>query len=372
MATVIFVEQENGDVASTTLSKNCLKQASSAKPLYKTHPGKVFSRSGTVKPRKALGNVNKQAINTAVSHQKGSLKLKKAAPVTKQTSEACIRPSKQNYPEIEKCLPYDPADFETFNVPEEHKLSHLCLAGIPLVVHDKEAAKFDALMALGPAPMDIPGFSGELDISSTLQSFLATIDDITIDLPQMELLKAIIPFLGTAQKYKVSEFLVLSSMATIIINHENGNVASTLYKPSLNLIGSAKPIFKSQPGKVFGSSEMVKPRKALGNVNTAIPYKKGALKVKSAPAIKQMSKTYIQPDKPSLPEIETCLPYDPADFETFDVPEEHKLSHLYLAGVPLMVYENEAAKFDALSTKEPSPMDIPFPTWELGWSLSTL
>lgn len=50
------------------------------------------------------------------------------------------------------------------------------------------------------------------------------------------------------------------------------------------------------------------------------------------------------------------------EFETFDVPEECKLSHLYLAGVPL-VYENGFA----LSTKEPIPMDIPVFGWESGW-----
>ncbi|XP_018417401.1 PREDICTED: LOW QUALITY PROTEIN: securin-like [Nanorana parkeri] len=249
MATVVFVDQENGDFASTPLFKD-LEQANS---------GKVFGSSGTVvKPRKALGNINKQ-VATAAPFQKGALKVKTSAPVTKQISKVCIKTSKQSYPEIEKCLPYNPADFETF-VPEEHKLSHHDLSGVPLM-HEHEASKFDAL-AHEPAPMDIPVISWESDISSALASFLAALDDFALDLPQM------------------------------------------------------------------------------------------------------ISEVCIKPSKQIYPEIEKCLPYDPADFETFDVPEEHKLSHLYLAGVPLIVHEKEAAKFHALLTREVAPMDIPVFSWE--------
>ncbi|XP_040200649.1 securin-like [Rana temporaria] len=255
MATVIFIDQENGGVASTILSKDRLKSTIPGKTLLKSHPGKVFGSSGTVvKPRKALGNVNKPVVNTAVPQKKGALGVKNSAPVTKQASEACIKPSKRNYPEIEKCVPYDPADFETSDVPEEHKLSHFYLGGAPLFVHEKEAANFDALTQ-EPAPMDVPVFSWESDISSTLPSFLATFD-IALDLPQI-------------------------------------------------------------------------------------------------------SEACIKPSKQGYPEIEKCLPYHPEEFETFDVPEECRLSHLYLAGVPL-VYENGFA----LSTKEPIPMDIPVFSWE--------
>ncbi|XP_018427091.1 PREDICTED: securin-like [Nanorana parkeri] len=262
MATVVFVDQENGDFPSTTLFKGQLKQANSADHLFKSRPGKVFGSSGTVvKPRKALGNVNKQVVQTAAPFQKSALKVNKSAPVTKQITKVCIKNSKQSYPEIEKCLPYNPADFEVFEVPEEHKLSHLNFSGIPLIVHGHEASTFNALLALEPAPMDIPVFSWESDFSSALPSFLATLNDFTLDLPLM------------------------------------------------------------------------------------------------------ISEVCIKPSKQIYPEIEKCLPYDPADFETFDVPEEHKLSHLYLAGVQLIVHEKEAAKFDALLTRELAPMNIPVFSW---------
>ncbi|XP_018417402.1 PREDICTED: securin-like [Nanorana parkeri] len=262
MATVIFVDQENGDFASTTLFKD-LEQANSAKHLFKSNLGKVFGSSGTVvKPRKALGNINKQVAQTAAPFQKGALKVKTSAPVTKQISKVYIKTRKQNYPEIEKCLPYNPADFETFDVPEEHKLSHLDLSGVPLIVHEHKASKVDAWFAHEPAPMDIPVISWESDISSALASFLAALDDFALDLPQM------------------------------------------------------------------------------------------------------ISKVCIKTRKQSYPEIEKCLPYNPADFETFDVPEEHKLSHLDLSGVPLIVHEHKASKVDAWLAHEPAPMDIPVISWE--------
>ncbi|XP_072254769.1 securin-like [Pyxicephalus adspersus] len=179
MATVIFVDQENGDVASTILSKDRFKQTKPAKTLFRSHSGKVFGNSGTMKLRKALGNVN-----TAVPSQKDALKVKKSAPVTKQISEVCVKPKKQSYPEIEMCLPYDPSEFETFDVPEEHKLSHLYLAGVPLIVHENDAAKLDALTQ-EPAPMDIPVFGWESDMWRTLPSFLTTLDEITLGLPEM-------------------------------------------------------------------------------------------------------------------------------------------------------------------------------------------
>ncbi|XP_040200648.1 securin-like isoform X2 [Rana temporaria] len=229
MATVIFIDQENGGVASTILSKDRLKSTIPGKTLLKSRPGKVFDSSVTVvKPRKALGNVNTQVVNTAVPQKKGALGVKNSAPVTKQASEACIKPSKRNYPEIEKCVPYDPADissilpsflatfdialdlpqiseacikpskqgypeiekclpyhpeeFETFDVPEECKLSHLYLAGVPLFVYENGFA----LSTKEPIPMDIPIFSWESDISSTCPSFLATLDEVTLDMPKME------------------------------------------------------------------------------------------------------------------------------------------------------------------------------------------
>ncbi|CAI9619824.1 unnamed protein product [Staurois parvus] len=184
MATVIFVDQENGVVCPTTLLKDHLKPANTGKPFFKSQPGKVvWSSSGTVQPRKSSGKCQHSSStwkggtwSEEFLHQLPSRFLKPAS-----------KPSKQSYRvEIEKCLPYHPEEFETFDVPEEHKLSHLYLAGVPLIVYENEAAKFGALSTLEPAPMDIPVFSWESDMSSILPDYLATLDEITLSMPKME------------------------------------------------------------------------------------------------------------------------------------------------------------------------------------------
>ncbi|XP_075065991.1 securin-like [Mixophyes fleayi] len=182
MATIIFVDQENNDVAPTLLSRDLLKLSRTTKPNHRAQQGKLF---GSVQntSRKALGNINKQVINQkAVPSQKGDFKVKKPVAVAKKVSEACI---KQNYPEIDKFVPYNPKDFETFDIPEEHKLSHICLAGVPLMVDESRAARFDALLNQDLAPMEMPSFSWELDTADGLPSFVATLDEITLDMPQM-------------------------------------------------------------------------------------------------------------------------------------------------------------------------------------------
>ncbi|KAM3926873.1 securin [Leptodactylus fuscus] len=187
MATRIFIDQENGDVASTFLAKDRVTLSSVGKPLIRNHQGKVFSStSGQKTSRKALGNVNKQVTNQKTLHPlKEEVKVKKLAPSAKKVSvsETSVKPDKQHYPEIEKFVPYNPADFETFDVPEEHKLSHLSLAGVGLMVNVNDAKKFDSLISLDPVPMEIPVFSWEADAADSLPSFLATLEEISVEMP---------------------------------------------------------------------------------------------------------------------------------------------------------------------------------------------
>ncbi|XP_040271597.1 securin [Bufo bufo] len=181
MATMIFIDQEN-NVASTLLSKERVKGA--GKRVVRSHQGKVFgSASGEKASRKALGIVNKQ-VTTQKTAQclKGDLKVKNPGPAARKVSEAPLKPGLQCYPEIETFVPYNPADFETFDVPEEHKLSHLSLTGVDLLVND--AKTFDSLISLEPALMEMPAFSWDSDADS-LPSFLATLEEITVDMPPM-------------------------------------------------------------------------------------------------------------------------------------------------------------------------------------------
>ncbi|MEE6478765.1 hypothetical protein FKM82_011988, partial [Ascaphus truei] len=81
MATMIFVDQENGDLATNISAKDRVKLSKFSKSLstkgQTSYPGKVFSTSKAVpKPsRKALGNVNQQVENQkVVTTLKGDLK----------------------------------------------------------------------------------------------------------------------------------------------------------------------------------------------------------------------------------------------------------------------------------------------------------
>lgn len=53
-----------------------------------------------------------------------------------------------------------------------------------------------------------------------------------------------------------------------------------------------------------------------------------------------------------------------ADFESFDLPEEHQIAQLPLNGVPLMILEEERELEKLLHLGPPSPLKIPPPPWE--------
>ncbi|KAM4675568.1 securin-like isoform 1-T2 [Discoglossus pictus] len=193
MATMIYVDQENGDITASMSSKDRVKFSSkssnsaSSKGLP-TYSGKVFQASEKVPSRKALGNVNKQVMAPkAGATQKNNPKKLKAPLLAARKASVTTCPAKadkENYPEIENFFPYSPLDFERFEVPEEHKLSHICLAGVPLMVHKNE--KFEALLNIQPAPMEMPPRSWESDVTNALPSLLDTLDDITLDMPPFE------------------------------------------------------------------------------------------------------------------------------------------------------------------------------------------
>lgn len=55
-----------------------------------------------------------------------------------------------------------------------------------------------------------------------------------------------------------------------------------------------------------------------------------------------------------------------ADFESFDLPEEHQIAQLPLSGVPLMILEEEKKLEKLLHLGPPSPMKAPSLPWESG------
>ncbi|XP_009070661.1 PREDICTED: securin [Acanthisitta chloris] len=183
MATLIFVDPENGEVGPT---KNQQKfPAGSSKGLSeKTQvntplPKKSISTSPVASHsvRKALGNVNRAK---GVSSKMDKIKQKnQPCTANKAGVEKCSSVAEEHWPEIENMFPYDPRDFETFDLPEEHKVSNIDLCGVPLMVFERT---YDKCMNMIPSPVKIEEISWESNLLQSTTDFLATLDEI-IDMP---------------------------------------------------------------------------------------------------------------------------------------------------------------------------------------------
>uniref|UniRef100_A0A7M4EHC5 Securin n=1 Tax=Crocodylus porosus TaxID=8502 RepID=A0A7M4EHC5_CROPO len=168
MATLIFIDQENGEAGAT--SKDRLRLPSTS--------GKILSERSQVQTplvrktinatpvaskslRKALGDVNRTLQSTK---KKETLKTQKQL-VTKSTTEkttevgSCNAVPEETYPDIENLFTYNPLDFESFEVPEEHRLSDMSLTGVPLMVFEEKSS--DRLVNLVPSPMKLSPISWE-------------------------------------------------------------------------------------------------------------------------------------------------------------------------------------------------------------------
>lgn len=72
------------------------------------------------------------------------LKQKQPASTVKKIAEnaakiqSSVSAPDDIYPEIEKFFPFNPLDFESFVLPEEHQVAHLLLNGMPLMVLSEE------------------------------------------------------------------------------------------------------------------------------------------------------------------------------------------------------------------------------------------
>ncbi|NXG30569.1 PTTG1 protein, partial [Dromaius novaehollandiae] len=190
MATLIFIDKENGEVSA---AKNQLKWPSASSkvisertqvhtPLQK----KMISTSPatSLSVRKALGNVNR---TLEAPSKKEHLKQKNqpcaAKKITEKTAglESRDAVAEEAYPEMENMFPYDPLDFESFDVPEEHKLSHLTLSGVPLMIFESTS---DRLVNMVPSPVKLTQMSWECDLLQSTTDFLSTLDEI-IDMPPL-------------------------------------------------------------------------------------------------------------------------------------------------------------------------------------------
>ncbi|XP_061210076.1 securin isoform X2 [Neopsephotus bourkii] len=184
MATLIFIDQENDEVGTT---KNRLRLPSGSSKVLSDRmqvktplPKKTVSTSPAAprSVRKALGNVNRTQGVTSKSEK---IRQKSQPCAANKTAglESCDAVAEEQWPEIENMFPFDPRDFESFDLPEEHKLSNINLRGVPLMVFERT---YDRCVNMVPSPVKIEEVSWESNLLQSTADFLDTLDEI-IDMP---------------------------------------------------------------------------------------------------------------------------------------------------------------------------------------------
>ncbi|TSQ81049.1 Securin [Bagarius yarrelli] len=174
MDTMVYIDQENDTLAAPSVKARQRLQ-SAPERLLKT-PLKTRLGAPVPSGRRALGTVNKIVSTPATSHKGDVLNKRPAAQQCKASQPV------EDYPEIEKCFPYDPSDFEVYRVPEEICLSRFSLAGLgkqqwPLDVVEEDCSVIEPCLPMSPFKMPSDNFKDDLE------AFLETISELTVDLP---------------------------------------------------------------------------------------------------------------------------------------------------------------------------------------------
>ncbi|XP_066445359.1 securin-like [Eleutherodactylus coqui] len=164
MDVLMQLGKENGDLffQPSKLNQGTVTQPSKVLPMKKSNG---FNPSKVQPTRRALGNVNH------VQDGQSSTKVN-------QTNKAVPPRSKKTYPDIETFIPYSPLDYETLDVPEEHRLSGRCLAGVALFISSADAKQFEAIATAMLYPME-----NYLINYNAHKIFSPMFEDLTIDLP---------------------------------------------------------------------------------------------------------------------------------------------------------------------------------------------
>ncbi|XP_029917710.1 securin [Myripristis murdjan] len=177
MANIIFAERENAGLHAATLKM---------RPRLQSAPDNILKTSLTGKKchtplpsgRKALVAVNKIASTPAVHEQKKHQK-------TQEAKEKCVPQTKvEEYPDIEKFIPYDPLEFEKYSISEDLvHLGGLSLPGLArfpqTTLYEDNLETFEAFTP--PSPLKMP--QRRDTCKAELDAFLQTLDELTIDLP---------------------------------------------------------------------------------------------------------------------------------------------------------------------------------------------
>ncbi|XP_037688225.1 securin-like [Choloepus didactylus] len=188
MVTLIFVDKENGEPGTHVVPKDGLKlrpgpwvKALNGRSQVSTPcVGKIFDAPPALHraARKALGTGNRAAEKSVKTN--GPLKQKQpsfsAKKITEKTVKAksSVPASDDIYPEIEKFFPFNPLDFESFDLPEYHQIAHLPSNGVPLMILEEERELEKLLELRPPSPVKMPSLMWEF--YSVADSFKHSVD----------------------------------------------------------------------------------------------------------------------------------------------------------------------------------------------------
>ncbi|XP_067455811.1 securin [Thunnus thynnus] len=178
MANIIFAERENACLHAPTLKMRQRLQSAPEKLLKSPMTAKTL-KTPLPSGRKALGTVNKKISTPAINVQEKKL-VKPQETKVKHAAQNKV----EEYPEIEKFIPYDPLEFEKYSIPEDLiPLSGFALPGLACFPQapppcEEDLEMFKPLPNMSPVKM--PRNSG---YCSELDAFLQTLDELTVELP---------------------------------------------------------------------------------------------------------------------------------------------------------------------------------------------
>nr|XP_034344322.1 securin-like [Arvicanthis niloticus] len=188
MAILIFVDKDNEEPGSCMASKDVLKLSYGAKALDRKlqvpmpRVGKVFNAPALPKSsRKAFGCINrvtKKPVKTS-KHLQPKHPILTMTKITEKSTNYVPAPD-DAYLEIKKFFPFNPLDFESFDVPKEYQISLLPLNGVPLLILNEERGLEQLLHLDLPTPLKTPFLPWESDLPQVPSSAFSSLD---IELP---------------------------------------------------------------------------------------------------------------------------------------------------------------------------------------------
>uniref|UniRef100_A0A2K5CJ63 PTTG1 regulator of sister chromatid separation, securin n=1 Tax=Aotus nancymaae TaxID=37293 RepID=A0A2K5CJ63_AOTNA len=177
MATLMYVDKENGETGTRVAAKDGLKLGSG--PSVKALDGRSqvatprFGRTFPAPPalpkatRKASGTVNRATEKSVKTN--GPLNQKQPSFSAKKMTGKTV-----------KAKSSVPASDDSFDRPEEHQIAHLPLSGVPLMILDEERELGKPFQLGPPSPVKMPSPPWEPNLLQSPSSILSTLD---VELP---------------------------------------------------------------------------------------------------------------------------------------------------------------------------------------------